>query len=94
MKKATLILAFVLPSTFLFSQNTSSSVENIQTDSLKTKDMFQLVDGTWITKKQLDSICKIAWDNSFGKMTEEENELLFGGSSISIETDPIKKEDE
>lgn len=94
MKKNIFILVFVLPSTFLFSQNTSSRVENIQSDSLKTKDMFQLVDGTWITKKQLDSICKIAWDNSFGKMTEEENELLFGGSSIGIETGPIKKEDE
>jgi hypothetical protein len=94
MKKNTFILAFVLSFTIVFSQNTSSNVENIQTDSLKTKDMFQLVDGTWITKKQLDSICKIAWDNSFGKMTEEEHELLFGGSSISIETGPIKKEDE
>ncbi len=94
MKKATLILAFVLPSTFVFSQNTSSNVENIKTDSLKTKDMFQLVDGTWITKKQLDSICKKAWDNSFGKMTEEENELLFGGSTIFLGVQPGKLEDE
>jgi hypothetical protein len=56
--------------------------------------MYQLVDGTWITKSQLDSIFQRAWDNSFGKMTEEENELLFGGSTIFLGVQPGKLEDE
>ena len=58
------------------------------------EEMYQLVDGTWITKKQLDSIFQLAWDESFGKMTEEENELLFGGTTLTVETQPAKKEDE
>ena len=63
-------------------------------DSIQKEKMYELVDGTWINQQQMDSICQRAWDNSFGKMTEEENELLFGSSTISISTQPIKKEDE
>ena len=28
------------------------------------------------------------------KMTEEENELLFGGTTVTVETQPAQKEDE
>ena len=63
-------------------------------DSIPKEKMYELVDGTWINQQQMDSIFQRAWDNSFGKMTEEENELLFGGTTVTVETQPIKKEDE
>lgn len=79
---------------FAFAQTTLDSSKVDLSDTSKIEKMFQLVDGTWITQKQLDSIFQKAWDDSFGKMTEEENELLFGGTTVTVETQPVKKEDE
>ena len=94
MKKISLLIILNAIAFYSFSQTTidSSNVDFI--DTTKTQEMYQLVNGTWITKKQLDSIFQLAWDNSFGKMTEEENELLFGGTTVTVETQPAKKEDE
>jgi hypothetical protein len=93
-KKISLIILLNAIAFCTFSQTTIDSSKVDLADTTKTQEMYQLVDGTWITKKQLDSIFQIAWDNSFGKMTEEENELLFGGTTVTIETQPVKKEDE
>lgn len=94
MKKISLLFLLNSIAFCSFSQTTidTSNVDFI--DTTKTQEMYQLVDGTWITKKQLDSIFQLAWDESFGKMTEEENELLFGGTTVTVETQPAKKEDE
>jgi hypothetical protein len=94
MKKISLLILLNAIAFFTFSQTTRDSSNIDLSDTTNSNEMYQLVDGTWITKKQLDSIFQIAWDNSFGKMTESENELLFGGTTITLEPQPIKKEDE
>jgi hypothetical protein len=86
MKNTFVSLIFLTVSFLSFSQTTT-------TTTVEDTTMYELVDGTKITKAQLDSICKKAWDNSFGKMTKEEEELLFGGTTITVTTQPIKKED-
>ena len=93
-KKISLIILLNAIAFCTFSQTTIDSSKVDLTDTTKTLEMYQLVDGTWITKKQHDFIFQLAWDNSFGKMTEEENELLFGGTTVTVETQPAKKEDE
>ena len=94
MKKISLLFLLNVLSSVTFSQTTLDSSNVELSDTSTIKEMYQLVDGTWITKKQLDSIFQLAWDKSFGKMTEEENELLFGGTTVTVETQPAKKEDE
>jgi hypothetical protein len=93
-KKISLLILMNALSFFTFTQTTLDSSKVDLSDSSKMEEMYQLVDGTWITKKQLDSIFQLAWDESFGKMTKEENELLFGGTTVTVETQPAKKEDE
>jgi hypothetical protein len=85
MKNTFVSLIFLTVSFLSFSQTTPTTVEDTT--------MYELVDGTKITKAQLDSIFQLAWDNSFGKMTKQEEELLFGESTITVTTQPIKKED-
>jgi hypothetical protein len=89
MKNTFATLIFLTVSFLSFSQVVTDSLDNILEDTTT----YELVDGTRITRSQLDSICKKAWDNSFGKMTKEEEELLFGGTKITVTTQPIKKED-
>jgi len=86
--KLTTVLFLSLP--FLFC---SQVVYDSTSVSYKDTNMYELVDGTKITKLQLDSIFQKAWDNSFGKISKEDENLIFGGSNIIIETQPIKKED-
>lgn len=90
MKNTLASLIFLSVSFLSFSQ----TVTNTPKSSVEDTTMYELVDGTKITKAQLDSIFQMAWDNSFGKMTKEEEELLFGESTITVTTQPIKKEDE
>ena len=89
MKNTLASLIFLSVSFLSFSQTVTNTPES----SVEDTTTYELVDGTRITKAQLDSICKKAWDNSFGKMTKEEEELLFGGTTITVTTQPIKKED-
>lgn len=89
MKNTFATLIFLTVSFLSFSQVVTDSLDNIIEDTT----MYELVDGTRITKVQLDSIFQKAWNNSFGKMSKEDEELLFSGGSIIIETQPIKKED-
>jgi hypothetical protein len=90
MKNTLTSLIFLSVSFLSFSQTVTNTPES----SVEDTTMYELVDGTKITKAQLDSIFQMAWDNSFGKMTKEEEELLFGESTITVTTQPIKKEDE
>ncbi len=89
MKNTFATLIFLTVSFLSFSQVVTDSLDNILEDTTT----YELVDGTRITKAQNDSIFKLAWDNSFGKMTKEEEELLFGETTITVTTQPIKKED-
>lgn len=93
MQKIFFLSLLLVTQTIAFSQPVLDS-SITKGDSILKEKMYELVDGTWINQQQMDSIFQRAWDNSFGKMTEEENELLFGTSTISISTQPIKKEDE
>jgi len=86
--KLTTVLFLSLP--FLFC---SQVVYDSTSVLYKDTTMYELVDGTKITKSQLDSIFQKAWDNSFGKISQEDENIIFGGSNIIIETQPIKKED-
>lgn len=89
MKNTFLSIVFLTVSFLSFSQTVNNTPKTIVEDTTT----YELVDGTRITKAQLDSIFQKAWDNSFGKMTKEEEELLFGGTTIKVTTQPIKKED-
>ena len=89
MKNTLSSLIFLSVSFLSFSQ----TVTNTPKSSVEDTTTYELVDGTRITKAQNDSIFKLAWDNSFGKMTKEEEELLFGETTIKVTTQPIKKED-
>jgi hypothetical protein len=62
-KKISLIILLNAIAFCTFSQTTIDSSKVDLADTTKTQEMYQLVDGTWITKKQLDSIFQIAWDN-------------------------------
>ena len=93
MQKIFFLSLLIITQTIAISQPVLDS-STTRGDSIQKEKMYELVDGTWINQQQLDSIFQKAWDNSFGKMTEEENELLFGGITITVETQPIKKEDE
>ncbi len=93
MQKIFFLSLLLVTQTISFSQPVLDS-SITKGDSIQKEKMYELVDGTWINQQQMDSIFQRAWDNSFGKMTEEENELLFGGTTVTVETQPIKKEDE
>lgn len=45
---------------------------------LARPDSITIANGTKISCAEHERRCNIAWDNSFGKMTKEENDLLFG----------------
>lgn len=49
------------------------------------KKTIQMADGTYISKRQEKKIFKQAWDESFGKMTEEEMQL-FDGVKFGVDT--------
>lgn len=46
---------------------------------------IQMADGTYISKRQQRKIFRKAWDDSFGKMSEEEWHLLEG-QPIQVDT--------
>jgi hypothetical protein len=79
--------------TFLiFSSSHSFSqlnVQNIKPDS----DSVTLANGKIVSRAEMDSIFKKAWEESFGKMTEEDKNL-FNNTNISIVTEDEKIEDE
>ena len=92
MQKIFFLSLLLVTQTIAFSQPVLDS-SITKGDSIQKEKMYELVDGTWINQQQMDSIFQRAWDNSFGKMTKEEEELLFGETTITVTTQPIKKED-
>lgn len=46
--------------------------------SCSSRKTIQLTDGTYISKRQEKKLLKQAFDNSFGKMTEDEIRLMDG----------------
>jgi hypothetical protein len=94
MKK--LILSFVFFVGFL-TLGFSQSVKSVS-------DSVTLANGKRVSREELDLLFKKAWDDSFGKMTDEDKKLL-NGVNIKVTTpteeevvepdtiivDPIKK---
>jgi|688.fasta_scaffold983489_1 hypothetical protein len=67
----------------IFSQETSDTLkQKLASDTLVVT--YTLTNGKVITQKEMDKIFQEAWDNSFGKMTEEEKRLLFSSSNIQV----------
>ena len=62
-KKISLIILLNAIAFCTFSQTTIDSSKVDLTDTTKSQEMYQLVDGTWITKKKHDSIFQLAWDS-------------------------------
>ena len=60
MKKISLLILLNTIVFCAFTQTTIDSSKVDLTDTTKTQEMYQLVDGTWITKKQHDSIFQLA----------------------------------
>jgi hypothetical protein len=54
---------------------------------LSCRKTIQMADGTYISKRQQRKIFQKAWDDSFGKMSQEELNLLEG---YPITVDTIK----
>ena len=58
----------------------------VTTPKYTIPDSITIGDGTKISREELTRRCNMAWDNSFGKLTKEENDLLFSVPiKISIE---------
>ncbi len=67
----------------IFSQETSDTLKQ-KLSSDTSVVTYTLTNGKVITQKEMDKIFQEAWDNSFGKMTEEEKRLLFSSSNIQV----------
>jgi hypothetical protein len=63
---------YIIPIVLLFSISSCKTVE--------------LTDGTYITKRREKKIFEEAFNSSFGKMTEEEQELLFKDVNFQVDT--------
>jgi hypothetical protein len=80
----TLISSIFLALQFVvFSQETSDTLKQ-KLSSDTSVVTYTLTNGKVITQKEMDKIFQEAWDNSFGKMTEEEKRLLFSSSNIQV----------
>jgi hypothetical protein len=74
-------IVFIFLSTFSFAQQIE-----VTTPKYTIPDSITIGDGTKISREELTRRCNMAWDNSFGKLTKEENDLLFSVPiKISIE---------
>ena len=64
----------------VMSLTTVSFAQQIEVTAPKIvrTDSITIANGTKISYEEFERRCNIAWDNSFGKMTKEENDLLFG----------------
>ncbi len=70
--KTSLLLSLIL-SSYSFSQQIE-----VTAPKFVKPDSITIANGTKISYAEHERRCNIAWDNSFGKMTKEENDLLFG----------------
>ena len=80
MKK--LILSFVFFVGFL-TLGFSQSVKSVS-------DSVTLANGKRVSRAELDLLFKKAWDDSFGKMTDEDKKL-FNGVNMKVTT-PVEEE--
>ena len=80
MKK--LILSFVFFVGFL-TLGFSQSVKSVS-------DSVTLANGKRVSRSELDLLFKKAWDDSFGKMTDEDKKL-FNGVNMKVTT-PVEEE--
>lgn len=90
MKTLFFSLSISLFATALYAQNLTHptvKVTEINAPKMVPKDsiFYELANGRKVTKAQLDSIFQKAWDESFGEITKEDEELLFGGNNVYVE---------
>jgi hypothetical protein len=101
MKKGLLFYLFFNSILVVEAQTTSKNNEGLDSMNLTlTKknvaaepDSILLFTGRKISRAEMDSIFKKAWNESFGKMTEEDKNLI-NNTNISIVTEDEKIEDE
>jgi hypothetical protein len=67
---------------FLYLPAYSQSIIDLKIMSQST-DSIELTDGTKISYTEFKKICQEAWDNSFGKMSENDKKL-FEDTNIDI----------
>jgi hypothetical protein len=67
----------------------------VTTPKYTIPDSMTIADGTKISREELTRRCNMAWENSFGKLTKEENDLLFSVPiTISVEAEAEQPVDE
>lgn len=80
------LIAFMSLTTISFAQQIE-----VTTPKYVMPDSITIANGTKISREEFIRRCNIAWDNSFGKMTKEENDLLFGVPiMVTVEGQPKK----
>ena len=68
----------VILTSFFFTPFSFAQQIEVTAPKFVRPDSITIANGTKISYAEHERRCNIAWDNSFGKMTKEENDLLFG----------------
>jgi hypothetical protein len=68
----------VIFTSFFFTPFSFAQQIEVTAPKFVKPDSITIANGTKISYAEHERRCNIAWDNSFGKMTKEENDLLFG----------------
>ena len=68
----------VILTSFFFTPFSFAQQIEVTAPKFVKPDSITIANGTKISYEEFERMCNIAWDNSFGKMTKEENDLLFG----------------
>jgi hypothetical protein len=68
----------VILTSFFFAPFSFAQQIEVTAPKFVKPDSITIANGTKISYEEFERRCNIAWDNSFGKMTKEENDLLFG----------------
>ena len=71
------LCSLILTSTSLTTLSFAQQIE-VTAPKFVRPDSITIANGSKISYEEHVRRCNIAWDNSFGKMTKEENDLLFG----------------
>ncbi len=82
----------VILNSFFFTPFSFAQQIEVTAPKFVKPDSITIANGTKISYAEHERRCNIAWDNSFGKMTKEENDLLFGVPvklSIEIEGEQL-----
>jgi hypothetical protein len=85
MKNILTSLFIIFSSSFVYSQQKIDTLINSTfMDTVTTEKTYELVDGTIVSKSELDSIFNRAWEKSFGKMSESDKNILFDNVKYDV----------